>query len=114
MNDNPKNEPQQQPKPHRRFYNKWLYSLGLVVFSCAYIFLLSDSNISRHKKLNQRAKELENEIVKVEDDFTENDYTYEEISKNPKRLEQYVRENLKMQRPEEDVFVIKHNKPEEK
>ena len=114
MNADPKNEPQQQPKPRRRFYNKWLYNLGLVVFSCAYIFLLSDSNISRHRVLNQHMRDLENEIAKVENDFTENDYTYEEISRSPKRLEQYVRENLKMQRPEEDVFVIKHNKPEER
>ena len=95
------------PKPRRRFYNKWLYSLGLVVLSCAYIFLLSDSNIRRHKQLNQQAKMLEHEIAKVEN-LTENNYTYEEISKSPKRLEQYVRENLKMQRPEEDVFVIEY------
>ena len=98
---------QQQPKPHRRFYNKWLYSLGLVVLSCAYIFLLSDSNISRHRLLNRETKKLEHEIAKVEN-LTKNDYTYEEISKNPKRLEQYVRENMNMQRPEEDVFVVEY------
>ena len=95
------------PKPRRRFYNKWLYSLGLVVLACAYIFLLSDSNIRRHKQLNQQADTLVQEIAKVEN-FTENDYTYEEISQSPKRLEQYVRENLKMQRPEEDVYVIEY------
>lgn len=95
------------PKQHRKFYNKWLYSLGLVVLSCAYIFLLSDSNIRRHKQLNQQAKTLEHEIAKVEN-LTENNYTYDEISQSPQRLEQYVRENLNMQRPEEDVFVIEY------
>ena len=98
---------EQQPKPRHKFYNKWLYSLGLVVISCAYIFLLSDSNIRRHKQLNQQTKNLQHEIAKVEN-LAENDYTYEEISKSPKRLEKYVRENLKMQRPEEDVFVIEY------
>ena len=98
---------EQQPKSHRSFYNKWLYSLGLVVLSCAYIFLLSDSNIRRHRQLNQQTRTLKYEIAKVEN-LTKNDYTYEEISKNPKRLEQYVRENMNMQRPEEDVFVIEY------
>jgi hypothetical protein len=104
---NAETQTEQQPKPHRKFYNKWLYSLGLVVLSCAYIFLLSDSNISRHRLLNRETKKLEHEIAKVEN-LTKNDYTYEEISKNPKRLEQYVRENMNMQRPEEDVFVIEY------
>ena len=98
---------EQQPKPHRKYYNKWPYSLGLVVLSCAYIFLISDSNFRRHKQLNQQAKTLKHEIAKVEN-LTENNYTYEEISKSPKRLEQYVRENMNMQRPEEDVFVIEY------
>ena len=98
---------EQQPKPRHRFYNKWLYSLGLVVLSCAYIFFLSDSNVRRHKQLNQQAKTLRYEIAKVEN-LTQNNYTYEEISKSPKRLEQYVRENMNMQRPEEDVFVIEY------
>ena len=104
MNTESSNE---KPKRHRKFYNKWLYSLGLVVFSCVYIFLLSDSNIRRHRQLNQQTKTLEQEIAKVEH-LTDNTYTYEEISKSPKRLEQYVRENMKMQRPEEDVFVIEY------
>ena len=47
------------------------------------------------------------EIAKVEN-LTQNNYTYEEISKSPKRLEKYVRENMNMQRPEEDVFVIEY------
>ena len=104
MNTESSNE---KPKRHHKFYNKWLYSLGLVVLSCVYIFLLSDSNIRRHRQLNQQTKTLEQEIAKVEH-LTDNTYTYEEISKSPKRLEQYVRENMKMQRPEEDVFVIEY------
>ena len=105
MNADTKNE--QQSKPRRKFYNKWLYSLGLVVLSCAYIFFLSDSNIRRHKQLNQHADTLKMEIAKVENHST-NTYPYEQINDNPQRLEQYVRENLKMQRPEEDVFVIEY------
>lgn len=97
----------ENPKPHRKIYNKWLFSLGLVVLSCAYIFLFSDSNIIRHRQLNQQAKNLEREIAKVEN-LTENDYSYEEINENPQRLEKYVRENLNMQRPEEDVFIIEY------
>lgn len=97
----------ENPKPQRKIYNKWLFSLGLVVLSCAYIFLLSDSNFRRHRQLNQEAKELEHKIATV-DNLTENDYSYEEISEDSKRMEQYVRENLNMQRPEEDAFVIEY------
>lgn len=104
MDANTKTETQTK---QRKFYNKWLFSLGLVILSCAYIFLISDSNIRRHRQLNQQAKTLKKEIAKVEH-LTENAYTFEEISKNPKRLEQYVREKMKMQRPGEDVFVIEY------
>ncbi len=96
----------------KSYYNKWLYSAALVIIACAYILLLSDSNFRRHKQLNEQAKSLEFEIVKVENQIA-NSYTYDEISANPQLLEQYVRENLKMQRPGEEVFVIEYKTVEE-
>lgn len=78
-----------------------------IVFALVYFFFLSDSNLGRHKQLDKKANQLENETYKLQN-YINNSYSYDEINKNPKLLEKYAREQLNMKKADEDVFIVEY------
>lgn len=85
----------------------------VVLASLTYIYAFSDSNISRHRKLNSKIKMMDAEIEKLESHL-ENAHTSDEIKHDPVLLEHHIREQLNMKRAGEDVFMIDKDGEDEK
>lgn len=83
-----------------------LYSGTLLVF-LVYVCFLADFSLLKQRKLNKKIETLDNKINEIDNSIS-NTSTYEEISSDPKLLEKYAREQLNMQKENEDVFIIVH------
>ena len=81
-----------------------LYVSTVALFAI-YIFFLSKNNIWKHRELNQTIKFLDENIANVKNQVS-NDYTFDEMKNDTNLIEQYVREQLNMQRDNEDVFIV--------
>ena len=90
-------------KSNRRFF-VILYSSTIILF-LLYILVISDHNLARHIELQKKITKLDNNIIRTKNQIN-NQFTYTELKNNPKLLEQYAREQLNMQKEDEDVFVI--------
>lgn len=90
-------------KNNRRFFII-LYSSTIILF-LLYILVISDHNLARHIELQKKITKLDNNIIRTKNQIN-NQFTYTELKNNPKLLEQYAREQLNMQKEDEDVFVI--------
>jgi|GEM_PF-567847 len=89
-----------------KYFQIGLY-VGTIVIAAAYFFFFSDNDLRKHRSLDTKAETLENEIFKLQN-YIQNSYSYDEIYNNPKLLEKYVREQLNMKKPDEDVFIIEY------
>jgi len=59
----------------------------------------------------QRKKELQaikDDIVYLKADINKMENEQAELAKNPKRLEQYARENFRMKKDNEDLYLIEN------
>ena len=84
----------------------WLCIYGVTALYCIlYLLVFSHNNLSKHIELNREIRGLEKNIAETKNRI-DNHYTYEELKSNDKLLEQYAREQLNMQKENEDVFVI--------
>lgn len=75
------------------------------LFCILHLLFFSHNNLAKHLELNREIKTLEKNIAETKNRIN-NHYTYEELKSNGKLLEQYAREQLNMQKENEDVFVI--------
>ena len=88
--------------------NKFLIilSVSTVVVFFVYLLFFSESSIYEHQKLNAKIKQLEENITNTKNKIN-NTYTFEQLeSDTAGKLEQYAREQLNLQKPDEEVFVV--------
>ena len=90
-------------KHNKRFF-VILYSVTFVLFAI-YMLFLSKNNIWKHRGLNEQIKNLDKNIANVKNQIS-NDYTFEEMKNDSNLIEQYAREQLNLQKNDEDVFIV--------
>jgi len=79
--------------------------ITLVVF-LVYLLFLSENNVYKHQELNLKIKQLDENIIKTKNQIN-NTYTFEQLQDDTTgKLEKCVREQLNLQKVDEDVFVI--------
>lgn len=89
----------------KRKWIKYGINIGLVVGFILFITIPKSHNISTYLQLRRKSRTLQENISKAKNQIS-NKYTYEQLKNNDKLLEKYAREQLNMQKKEEDVFVI--------
>jgi cell division protein FtsB len=90
--------------------NKYVLILSIITVVIYFIYLLffSENGIRKHKELNVIEKHLDANILKTKNE-TYNAYTYDQLENDTAgKLEKYAREQLNLQKPNEDVFVVKY------
>ncbi|MCL2436331.1 MAG: septum formation initiator family protein [Lentimicrobiaceae bacterium] len=77
-----------------------------VVVFVVYLLFFSENNVYKHRKLNERIKQLDENIVQTKNKIN-NTYTFEQLQDDTAgMLERYAREQLNLQKGDEDVFVV--------
>ena len=80
-------------------------SITVVAF-LVYLLFFSENNIKKHRELNTKIKHLDENIAKTKNQIN-NTYTFEQLENDTAgKLEKYAREQLNLQKPDEDVFVV--------
>ena len=80
-------------------------SVTVVVFF-VYLLFFSENNIYKHRELNMKIKQLDENISKTKNQIN-NTYTYEQLKNDTAgKLEKYAREQLNLQLADEDVFIV--------
>ena len=80
-------------------------TITIVVF-LVYLFFFSENNIYKHKELNLKIKQLDENIAKTKNQIN-NTYTFEQLENDTAgKLEKFAREQLNLQRPDEDVYLV--------
>ena len=83
-----------------------IISVTTVVVFVVYILFFSENNVYKHRELNQKIKHLDENIVKTKNKIN-NTYTFEQLQDDTAGiLEKYAREQLNLQKTDEDVFVV--------
>ncbi|MDR2971882.1 MAG: septum formation initiator family protein [Bacteroidales bacterium] len=83
-----------------------IISIITVVFFFVYLLLFSANNIYMHRELNSKIKQLEENISNTKNQIN-NIYTFEQVKNDTEgKLEKYVREQMNLQRANEDVYVV--------
>ncbi|MCL2168212.1 MAG: septum formation initiator family protein [Lentimicrobiaceae bacterium] len=81
-------------------------SIITVVVFFVYLFFFSENNIYKHRELDLKIKQLDENIANTKNQIN-NIYTYEQLENDTAgKLEKYAREQLNLQRSDEDVFVV--------
>jgi cell division protein FtsB len=88
---------------NKRFFT--ILYLGTIAIFLVYMLFISAHNLSKHIELSKKIKKLDESIIQTKNQIN-NKFTYTELKNNPKLLEQYAREQMNMQKKDEDVFVI--------
>lgn len=71
-----------------------------------YLFFFSENNFKKHQELNEKIEQLDQNIVKTKNQIN-NTYTFEQLENDTAGiLEKYAREQLLLQKPNEDVYVV--------
>lgn len=87
---------------------RWIFIYGITIIAfIIYVCFLADFSLLKQRELNKKIETLDNKITAIDNNIN-NTSTFEEISSNPKLLEKYAREQLNMQKENEDVFIIVH------
>jgi len=77
-----------------------------IVIFFVYLLFFSENNIYKHRELNVKIKQLDGNIANTKNQIN-NTYTFEQLEDDTAGiLEKYAREQLNLQRPDEDVFVV--------
>ncbi len=95
----------------RRTFVQWCrrylsVSLLVVVGVLVYILVFSDNNVSETYTYERKIDSLKAGIKQAEDSLAYYQNLKERLHTDPVTMEQVVRENYHMQRPDEDVFVV--------
>ena len=89
---------------NRRFL--LILSIITVVLFFIYLLFFSENNIKKHRELNLKIKHLNEDIAKTKNKIN-NTFTFEQLENDTAgKLEKYAREQLNLQKPNEDVFVV--------
>ncbi len=85
---------------------KWLIVYGITLLAfLVYICFLADYSLLRQHELKKKIQIMDNKINQINNTVS-NTSSYEEISQDPKLLEKYAREQMNMQKEDEDVFIM--------
>jgi cell division protein FtsB len=77
----------------------------LVVFF-VYLLFFSENNLQKHRELDLKIKHLDDNIANTKNQIN-NTYTYEQLENDTAgMLEKYAREQLNLQKPDEEVYVV--------
>jgi cell division protein FtsB len=77
---------------------------GVVFF--VYLLFFSENNIYKHRDLNLKIKKLDENIANAKNQIN-NTYTFEQLENDTAgKLEKYAREQLNLQKNNEDVYVV--------
>ena len=84
----------------------WLILFGVTtILFILYLGFFSDNNLSKRRALDKKIDNLEKSITDTKNKI-ENNYSYDQLRNDSNKLEQYGRENLNMQKKDEDVFIV--------
>ena len=84
----------------------WLILFGVtIILFILYLVFFSDNNLRKRRELDKKIENLEKSITDTKNKI-ENNYSYDQLKKDSSKLEQYGRENLNMQKNDEDVFIV--------
>ena len=84
----------------------FLLSIATVAVFLIYLLFFSENNIRKHKELNLKIEQLDENIANTKNQIN-NTYTFEQLENDTAgKLEKYASEQLNLQRPNEDVFVV--------
>jgi cell division protein FtsB len=83
-----------------------ILSILTVVVFFVYLLFFSENNIYKHRDLNQKIENLDKNIAKIKNQIN-NAYTFDELEHDTAgALEKFAREQLELQRSDEDVYVV--------
>ena len=83
-----------------------IISIVTVVVFFIYLLFFSENNVYKHRELNLKIKHLDENIAKTKNQIN-NSYTFEQLENDTAgKLEKYAREQLNLQKEDEDVFVV--------
>jgi len=82
-----------------------LLFIGTTVLFLVYILFFSDKRLSLHKDLNNKIRNRQEDILKIKNHIQE-DYALEKLKNDSNLMEKYAREQLNMQKEDEDVFIV--------
>jgi len=83
-----------------------IISVFTVVVFFVYLLFFSENNLYKHKELDLKIKQLDENIANAKNQIN-NTYSFEQLEDDTAViLEKYAREQLNLQRKNEDVFVI--------
>lgn len=84
------------------------FTLSFILFFVWIIFFDQNNIIDRISNLRQ-LHQLENDYNYYSDKIKETNDRLKELRSNPKNLEKFAREQYKMKKPNEDIFLIVDN-----
>ena len=85
---------------------------GLIVLGMGvYTFVLSDSNLGKQLRYSHRIQALTDECKRLEEAYRSDSLKIDSYKQDKASLERIAREEYRMQRPDEVVFLIK-DRPE--
>jgi len=83
-----------------------IISVTTAVVFFVYLFFFSENNLYKHRKLNLKIKQLDENIANAKNQIN-NTYTFEQLENDTAGiLEKFAREQLNLQKENEDVFVV--------
>ena len=89
---------------NRKFVS--IISVITVIVFFVYLLFFSENNLHKHQELNLKIKQLDESIASAKNQIN-NTYTFEQLENDTAgKLEQYSREQLNLQRPNEDVYLV--------
>ena len=84
----------------------------IIVSACTILLFLifflffSENNIYKHRALNKKIRLLDEQIANTKNQIN-NTFTFEQLENDTAgKLEQYAREQMNLQRSNEDVYVV--------
>lgn len=84
----------------------WLILFGVtIILFILYLVFFSDNNLRKRRELDKKIDNLEKSITDTKNKI-DNNYSYDQLRTDSGKLEQYGRENLNMQKKDEDVFIV--------
>jgi cell division protein DivIC len=92
-------------KAFRIFTNKFLLT-ALAFLVWMIYFDQNDWLLQQQRKKELQA--IKDDIVYLKADINKMENEQAELAKNPKRLEQYARENFRMKKDNEDLYLIEN------
>ena len=76
-----------------------------VVLCFLYLAFFSKNNFAKHRELNRQIADWESKIEKANNHINDH-YAPDELKSSPELLERFAREELNLQKGDEDVFFM--------